>query len=132
MRIAIPYHEGDIFQHFGKAHQLKIYELEDGSITDSKVMETRGVGHGALALVLNQLRVETLICGGIGSRALSALHAVDIEVMPGASGDADAAAEAFMAGTLTYDPDISCEEEEEPAGCSPSMCGSCGSRTCGG
>ena len=30
MRIAVPYDEGKVFQHFGHAQAFKVYEVEDG------------------------------------------------------------------------------------------------------
>lgn len=131
MRIAVTHEKGEVFQHFGKTSEFKIYEIEDGAIIDSKVMGTNGIGHGALALVLNQLRVEALICGGIGKGARSALSAVEINILPGVTGDADEAVRAYIAGTLDYKPEAECLEEDEETGCSPSMCGSCSSTSCG-
>ena len=32
MRIAIPYEEGNVFQHFGKSKQFKLYTVENGKI----------------------------------------------------------------------------------------------------
>ena len=32
MNIALPYENGEIFPHFGKAKQFKIYRLEDGQV----------------------------------------------------------------------------------------------------
>ena len=37
-RIAIPSNEGKLWQHFGKAPQVTIFDVEDGKIVDSKVL----------------------------------------------------------------------------------------------
>ena len=37
MRIAIPFYEDMIFQHFGHAPQFKIYELENRQVVKMKV-----------------------------------------------------------------------------------------------
>ena len=42
-------------------------------MTSSRVVDTNGSGHGALAGFLAAHRVEALICGGIGSGARAAL-----------------------------------------------------------
>ena len=68
MRIAVTYENGQIFQHFGHTEQFKLYEVEDGKITGSEVVDTNGSGHGALAGFLMQHGINTLICGGIGGR----------------------------------------------------------------
>ena len=66
MRIAVTYENGDIFQHFGRTEQFKVYDVDNGRIVSAQVVGTDGRGHGALAEVLNELGADTLICGGIG------------------------------------------------------------------
>ena len=127
MKIAVPYLNGEIFQHFGHTAQFKIYEAEDGKITYAEVEKTMGSGHGALAGMLAALRVDAVICGGIGGGARMALSMFGIKIYGGVQGSADAAAAALAAGELIYDPNARCEEHEHGEGhaCSGS-CGSCG------
>ena len=33
MRIAVPYENGNIFQHFGRSEAFKIYDVADGAVT---------------------------------------------------------------------------------------------------
>ena len=66
MRIAVTYENGQIFQHFGHTEQFKIYDVQDGKIISSNVVDTNGSGHGALSGMLSALGVDVLICGGIG------------------------------------------------------------------
>ena len=82
--------------------------MEDGKIVASEVIDTNGSGHGALAGFLNQCGAQVLICGGIGGGARNALAEAGIQLYPGACGDADAQVEAFLAGSLNYDPDTVC------------------------
>ena len=42
MKIAVTYENGQIFQHFGHTEQFKIYEVEDGKIRSSQVIDTNG------------------------------------------------------------------------------------------
>ena len=49
MKLAIPYDNGQVFQHFGKTEAFKIYDIVDGKVGPSMVMSTNGQGHGALA-----------------------------------------------------------------------------------
>ena len=58
MRIAVTYENGSVFQHFGHTEQFKIYDVEDGKIISSEVVDTNGSGHGALAGVLSALKVD--------------------------------------------------------------------------
>ena len=66
MRIAIPYEEGNVFQHFGKSKQFKLYTVEDGKIVSSEVISAGDTGHEALAGLLAELDVKAVICGGLG------------------------------------------------------------------
>ena len=49
MRIAVPYENGNIFQHFGRSEAFKFYDVADGAVTAAAVVSTNGSGHGALA-----------------------------------------------------------------------------------
>ena len=126
MRIAVTYENGEIFQHFGHTEQFKVYDVENGKIISSEVVDTNGSGHGALAGVLSALHVDALICGGIGGGAQAALAAAGIQLYGGVSGDADAAAEALVAGTLAYDANVMCNHHGEHH-----HEGNCGSHGCG-
>ena len=132
MRIAVTYENGRVFQHFGHTEQFKIYDVEDGKIVSSQVVDTNGSGHGALAGVLHTLKVDALICGGIGGGAQMALAAAGIQLYGGVSGDADAAAEALAAGTLSYNPNVMCSHHGEHH--HEGDCGNhgCGHHSCGG
>ncbi len=132
MTIAVPYQNGQIFQHFGHTEQFKLYQVEDGKVTAKQLIPTMGSGHGALAGLLSRLKVDTLICGGIGGGAQMALAQAGIKVYGGVSGVADQAAEALLSGTLAYDPDAHCDHHDHEHGDGHS-CGEhgCGSHSCG-
>nr|WP_288722546.1 NifB/NifX family molybdenum-iron cluster-binding protein [uncultured Sellimonas sp.] len=101
MKIAVTYDNGNIFQHFGKTENFKIYEVEDHKVISSEVISSNGTGHGALAGLLAEQSVDVLICGGIGGGAQAALAEAGIELCSGAQGDADQAVEAYLKGELT-------------------------------
>ena len=88
MRIGVTYENGEIFQHFGHTEQFKLYDVENGEIKQTQVVDTNGQGHGALASFLTNAGVEVLICGGIGGGAQAALAAAGIQLFGGVSGDA--------------------------------------------
>ena len=131
MRIAVTYENGTIFQHFGHTEQFKLYDVENGKIVSSDVVDTNGSGHGALAGLLSTLKVDALICGGIGGGAQMALAAAGIRLYGGVSGSADAAAEALAAGKLDFNPDVRCDHHDHHG--EGHSCGShgCGSHSCG-
>ena len=116
MKIAVTYENGEIFQHFGHTETFKIYDVEEGKVVHSEVVDTNGSGHGALAGVLNALNADVLICGGIGGGAQTALAAAGIKLFGGVSGDADEAVEAFINETLAYNPNVKCSHHEHNHG----------------
>lgn len=69
MKIAVTYDNGNIFQHFGRTESFKVYEVENNQVISSEVIGSNGVGHGALAGLLAEQKVDVLICGGIGGGA---------------------------------------------------------------
>ena len=113
MKLAVTYENGQVFQHFGHCEQFKVYSVEEGSVRSSQVVSAAGSGHGALAGFLQNLGVDTLICGGIGGGARTALAQAGIELYPGASGNADEAVDALLKGNLAYDPDTMCNHHHE-------------------
>ena len=131
MRVAVTYENGEIFQHFGHTAQFKVYEIEAGKIVASEIVDTNGSGHGALAGLLNLMKVDALICGGIGGGAQMALAEAGIKLYGGVSGSADAAAQALAEGKLNYNPAVRCDHHDHHG--EGHTCGShgCGSHTCG-
>ena len=131
MRIAVTHENGEIFQHFGHTAQFKVYNVEDGKIVSSQVMDTMGSGHGALAGLLSAMKVDVLICGGIGGGAQNALAQAGIKLFGGVKGNADSAVESFVAGTLAYDPEAKCDHHDHHHG-EGHICGDhgCGNHNC--
>ena len=132
MRIAIPYYQGLIFQHFGHAKQFKIYEIEQHQILMETVVEPEATGHSAVAEFLQSMDVRVVICGNIGEGAMKALNANGIVFYGGVSGLADDAITALVGGALAYDPSIRCEHNDHDCDCGGDCddcggdCGSCG------
>lgn len=125
MKIAVTYDNGQVFQHFGHTEMFKIYNIENGKIVNTEIVDTNGQGHGALAGFLKELGADTLICGGIGGGARNALAEAGIKLFPGAAGDADLQVESFLNGSLNYNPDTVCSHHHHGEG------HSCGSHSCG-
>ena len=113
MSIAVTFDNGNIFQHFGHTQQFKVYEVLDNKVEKSEIVSTNGKGHGALAVVLSDLNVDTLICGGIGGGAQNALKENNIKLYGGVVGNADIAVEALLKGELNYNPNVACNHQGE-------------------
>lgn len=123
-RVAVAYDNGEIFEHFGRTENFKVYEVEDGEVVSSEVVDSNGAGHEALATLLSEIKVDVLICGGIGEGAGLTLSEAGIEVISGASGDADEAVELYLNGELDKEG-VNCNHHEGGHSCGGS-CGSCG------
>ena len=133
MKIAVPYQNGQVFQHFGHTEAFKVYEAADGAVVSSSLLSAAGSGHGALAGLLRENGVSVLICGGIGEGAKNALREAGVELVAGASGDADAQVAAYLSGALKHDPSVSCSHHGDHGGSGHSCGGhTCGGHTCGG
>lgn len=131
-RIAVTYDNGQVFQHFGHTEMFKIYEVEEGKVINSEVIQANGVGHGALAGLLSDNTIDVLICGGIGGGAMAALEEAGIEVCAGAEGDTDAVVEAYLKGELTS-TGVNCDHHGEGHTCGDHGEGhSCGGGGCHG
>ena len=95
MRIAIPYEDGVVCQHFGKAPQFKIFDVQPQGVVESVVIDSEASGHEALAEFLAAQGVQAVICGGIGQGALVSLAQSGIDVLPGVTGNPDEVIEAL-------------------------------------
>ena len=131
MRIAVTYENGEIFQHFGHTEQFKIYDVENGTIVAENIIGSNGSGHGALATLLAESGVNTLICGGIGGGAQVALAEVGIQLYGGVVGNADQAVRALLDHVLDFNPNVKCnhhgENHDHHENCGS---GGCGSHSC--
>lgn len=125
MRIAVAYENGQVFQHFGHTEQFKAYDIEDGKIVKEELLFAMGEGHGALAGFLKLNGIDTLICGGIGGGAQAALSEAGIKLYGGVSGDADDAVNSLLAGTLDFNPAVTCKGHNHSEGGH-----NCGSHSC--
>lgn len=113
MKIAVTYENGNVFPHFGHTEKFKVYDIRDGKVAGTQIIDTEGSGHGALAGMLSALKVDTLICGGIGAGAQAALAEAGIRLYGGVSGSTDEAVDKLLAGNLAFNPDVRCEHHGE-------------------
>lgn len=108
MIIAATYQDGQIFPHFGHTQQFKIYEVENGKVISSKVVDNGGNGHEALTVYLRNLGVTKLMCGGVGGGAINALGSMGIEVYPGLSGNPDDVVQDVIDGNIPSSTAATC------------------------
>ena len=80
MRVATTYDNGNIFMHFGRSEQFKIYDIQDGKVLNEQVVDT---------------------CGTLAQAGIT--------VYAGAQGSCDACVEALIAGTLAQVGEATCD-----------------------
>lgn len=132
MRVAVTYENGEIFQHFGRTPQFKVYDIENNTVVDAKVIDTNGNGHGALAGFLKNMQADVLICGGIGGGAQMAMQEAGITLFAGNSGNADEIIQAYLAGTLDRNANPTCDHHHHHEDGHDCGAHGCGTHGCGG
>ena len=116
MVIAVTYDNEFIFPHFGRSPYLAIYLIgENKQIVRKSIVSLEGSGHMGIALILHDLDVDVLICGGIGLGAVNTLKEIGIEVYPGNEGNADEIVTKFLNGLIIKNdnPTCSCHEHHD-------------------
>ena len=120
--VAVTYENGEkFFSILDTQSSLRYTRWRTEKVVNSAVQSTNGQGHGALAGVLKESGVDTLICGGIGGGARMALQEAGVQLYAGVSGDADQAVASLLAGTLVQNAEATCDHHghghHEEGGC---------------
>jgi len=100
MKIATACMGAQISQHFGHCENFRIYEADGGKVLSEENVPNPGHRPGFLPNFLGDKGVEVVIVGGIGGGAIEIFNERGIDVITGAQGDARAAVDAYLAGTL--------------------------------
>lgn len=143
MIIAIPYDNGEIYEHFGHCDYFALYEFDVGTgLVTSKVLADTSAyhGHQEMADFLRDKEVDAVICGNMGDEARAAVLRYGIVPFPGYCGHADTAADLLACGQLPmYGDDAGrcgggcggcgggcCHDDGEDCGCGGHEDGGCG------
>ncbi len=73
MRVAIATDGENVSAHFGRCGAYALVDIEDGRIVDQKVVANPGHEPGAIPQYLHGQGVDSIICGGMGTRQRSCL-----------------------------------------------------------
>lgn len=106
MRIATAINTEDenFFWHFGHCERFKIYDIEDGKVTDTDYVTVTG-GHGPQRLsAMADNNVDLILSDGMGPGIAKKAPDFGIKIIAGVSGNADAAVQKYLAGDLSNDP----------------------------
>ena len=104
MKIAIPTAKGKLCMHFGHCEVFTMLDIDSETKTVTASQELVPPPHepGVLPAWLAEQGANTIIAGGMGSRAQSLFEEQNIKTVVGASAlDPQELALSYLAGTLT-------------------------------
>jgi predicted Fe-Mo cluster-binding NifX family protein len=100
MKVAIPIFGPRVSPRFDYAPGLLIFNLEDGKVLKSEKFSLQTWDRLQRLQKLQELGVQTLICGGIDGNSAQVLSDYGIRVIAWVAGEADEAMRCFLQGTL--------------------------------
>ena len=110
MKIAMPYQDGVLLEHFGRAKEFIIYNVSDLDPVTSEVIAPEDLSHAAVARTLKEHGVDVVLCGSIGEHARQTVEGEHMLVFSGITGAADDVLERFLQGNLeAADSDFAAE-----------------------
>ena len=89
MKIAIASEGNKVTEHFGHCEGFVIFESQNKQIINKQFVPNPGHRPGFLPVFLHEKGVNVIISGGMGSGAVDIFNEKGIEVITGASGDAE-------------------------------------------
>lgn len=118
-KVAVPFENDAVCEHFGHAPEFKIYRLKDMKVIGSYTVKNEAAGHAGAVDMLWKNGVECVLCGGIGQAAADLLAEAGIMCLRGVSGNADEAIEKFIDGSLEFEAEggSSCTAHDSEGGC---------------
>ena len=116
MKIAVASEGKMVTGHFGHCEGFAIFETENKQITSSEFIPNPGHKPGFLPNFLNDKGVKVIISGGMGGGAVDIFNEKGIEVITGASGDAQTAVNNYLQGTLKSTGSV-CHEHQHADEC---------------
>jgi predicted Fe-Mo cluster-binding NifX family protein len=116
MKIAVACEGKTVAQHFGHCEGFTIFEAQGQQITDRQFIPNPGHKPGFLPVFLSEKGANVIISGGMGGGAVDLFNEKGIQVITGASGDAEAAVRAYLQGTLKSTGSV-CHEHQYAGEC---------------
>lgn len=116
MKIAVASENQMVTGHFGHCENFNIYDAEDNKIVKHVSVPNPGHKPGFLPNYLHDLGVNVIISGGMGGGAVDIFNERGIEVITGATGSAEAAANSYLQGMLKSTGSV-CHEHQHHDEC---------------
>ena len=106
MRIAVPYLDGNVSPAFGRSDFFKLYDIENGKIVSTTVIDNGGYEHAGLITHLKNNGVTLALVGNIGQHGADAFAEAGIELYTSNFDDADTVVSNYLDGTLELKQEI--------------------------
>jgi len=116
MKIAVASEGKKVTEHFGHCEGFTIFDTENDKIKSSEFIESPGHKPGFLPVFLYEKGVKVIISGGMGGGAIDIFNEKGVEVITGASGDAEAAVKSYLKGELKSTGSV-CHEHKHAGEC---------------
>ncbi len=108
-----PFKRRHVVASFWQGPASEVFNVEDGQIKDSTVLQAPEHRHGAMPRFLAEQHCTDVICGGIGGGAVELLNQLGIRIHGGAPEmQVTEVIKLFLNGTLTFG-DSSCHHHCE-------------------
>jgi len=114
MKIAVPYHNGYVNDHFGHTDKYSVFSVsEENNVVNSEIVEANeGCGcHSGIAELLSSQGVTVMLAGNIGAGAIQHLYLNGIVVVRGCSGPVESVINAYLQGAIADNNQI-CHQHE--------------------
>jgi len=100
MKLAIALDGEEVSAHFGHCDQYAIFNVEGLNVTHHENLKSPAHEPGKLPLFLAEQKVNLVIAGGMGPKAVELFNQRGIDVILGVTGAVDLVAKQFAAGLL--------------------------------
>ena len=116
MKIAVASEGKTVTEHFGHCEGFTIFDAENNQIKSKQFVPNPGHRPGFLPVFLHDKGVKVIISGGMGGGAVDIFNEKGIEVIIGASGEAEKAVNDYLQGKLESTGSI-CHEHQHSDEC---------------
>ena len=116
MRIAVASDGKMVTEHFGHCEGFNLFDAENNQIANQEFIPNPGHRPGFLPVFLHDQGVNVIISGGMGGGAIDIFNEKGIEVIVGATGEAEVAANHYLQGKLKSTGSV-CHEHQHADEC---------------
>jgi predicted Fe-Mo cluster-binding NifX family protein len=100
MLIAIATDGGHVSAHFGRCYAYTMVDIKNGRVVKRERLTNPGHAPGAIPEFLNAKGAETVVCGGIGTRAKELFEQYGIEIVAGIDDTVENVIDSLVQGKL--------------------------------